>query len=73
MNANRAHKCSQCQVVFQATMNRPREISWRSIFTRPAKLFPLGEDIESFESVKCPKCGQVEKSESTRTMRCEDH
>jgi hypothetical protein len=49
-------------------MNRPRDISWRSIFTRPAKLFPLGEDIESFESVKCPKCGHVEKSDELRSF-----
>jgi hypothetical protein len=60
------HKCSNCQAAFEATTNRPRDISWKSLFTRPATLFPLGEDIESFEFVKCPKCGHMEKSEEFR-------
>jgi len=49
-------------------MNRPRDISWQSIITRPGKFFPLGEDIESFASVKCPKSGHVEKSDQLRVF-----
>jgi DNA-directed RNA polymerase subunit RPC12/RpoP len=60
------HTCSNCQATFQGTTNRSRDISWKSIFTRPSALFPLGEDIESFESVKCPKCGYVENSSEFR-------
>jgi hypothetical protein len=29
---------------------------------RPTELFPIGKDIGSFNLVKCPKCGHVEKS-----------
>jgi DNA-directed RNA polymerase subunit RPC12/RpoP len=60
------HTCSKCRETFEATNNRPRDISWKSILTRPAKPLPLGEDIESFELVKCPKCGHVEKSDELR-------
>ena len=60
------HTCSNCRATFEGTTNRPRDISWKSIFTRPATLFPLGEDIESFELVKCQKCGHVEKSSEFR-------
>jgi hypothetical protein len=41
-------------------------MSWKSLITRPAELFPLGKDIGDFELVKCPKCGHVEKSEEFR-------
>jgi hypothetical protein len=60
------HTCSSCQAVFETTTNRPQDISWRSLITGLAELFPLGKDIGSFELVKCPKCGHVEKSEELR-------
>lgn len=60
------HTCSSCQEVFEAETNRPRDISWKSLITGPAELFPLGKDIGSFDLVKCPKCGHVEKSKEFR-------
>jgi hypothetical protein len=57
------HTCSSCREVFEATTNRARDNSCKSMITRPAELFPLGEDIGSFDLVKCPKCGHVDKSE----------
>ena len=60
------HTCSSCHEVFEATTNRPRDISWKSLFTRAAEVFPLRKDIGSFDLVKCPKCGHVEKSEEFR-------
>jgi hypothetical protein len=55
-----SHKCSNCNESYDAAKNRAGDLSWRSIFTRPAKMLPLGDDIESFGSVKCPKCGHIE-------------
>jgi hypothetical protein len=60
------HTCSKCHAAFEGTANRPRDISWKSLFTRPPSLFPLGEDIESFALVTCPKCGHTEKSDAFR-------
>ena len=58
------HTCPKCHAAFEGTANRPRDISWKSLFTRPPSLFPLGEDIESFwihprfkkEHQTCPRC-----------------
>jgi hypothetical protein len=60
------HRCSGCQNVFEATTNRARDISWKSLIKRRAELFPLGGDFSSFDLVKCPKCDHVEKSEELR-------
>ena len=60
------HTCSSCYETFEAVSNRPRDTSWKSLFTRPAELLPLGEDISSFDLVKCPKCGHIETSGELR-------
>ena len=62
----RMHECSNCKKSFEAAENRATDISWRSIFTRPVKILPLGDDIESFELVKCPNCGHIEKAPELR-------
>jgi hypothetical protein len=58
--------CSKCHAAFEGTANRPRDISWKSLFTRPPSPFPLGEDIELFALATCPKCGHTEKSHEFR-------
>ena len=67
MKAN-LHKCTKCNESFEPTSNRGRDVSWKSILTRPAKLLPLGEDIESFDRVKCPNCGHVETATELRVF-----
>ena len=52
--------------MFDPARNRARDLSWHSIFTRPVKALPLGDDIEAFESVKCPKCGHMEDAPELR-------
>jgi hypothetical protein len=56
------HACSRCGTLFEPARNRTNDLSWKSIFTRPIKAFSLGEDIESFDLVKCPTCGHIEGS-----------
>jgi DNA-directed RNA polymerase subunit RPC12/RpoP len=60
------HRCSSCKELFDAAKSRASDLSWHSIFTRPVKALPLGEDIESFELVKCPKCGHTEGAPELR-------
>ena len=47
--------------MFDPGINRANDMSWKSLFTRPIKALPLGDDIESFCIVKCPKCGHLEE------------
>lgn len=52
--------------IVRRARNRATDLSWHSVFTRPVKALPLGEDIESFELVKCPKCGHMEGAPELR-------
>jgi DNA-directed RNA polymerase subunit RPC12/RpoP len=65
MNKN-LHKCSVCGKSFDPARNSLRDLSWKSVFTRAVKPLPLGEDIQSFDLVKCPDCGHVEKASELR-------
>jgi len=56
------HTCSNCGQVFDPTLARPKDISWNTLFTRPNIVLPLGEDINTYDVVKCPKCDHVEKA-----------
>lgn len=67
MGAN-LHKCTRCNEWLEPTANRLRDVSWKSILTRPVKLLPLGDDIESFDLVKCPNCGHVETASELRVL-----
>ena len=60
------HTCSRCQLAFSAQKHRKRDLSWLSIVTRPVKPFPLGDDIEAFDLVRCPDCGHVESASELR-------
>lgn len=62
------HNCSNCKESFDAAKNTAGGQSWLSIFTRPAKMLPLGDDIESFGAVKCPKCGHLENGRKPRPI-----
>lgn len=59
-------RCSKCEVSFDPLSNRAGDLSWTSIFTRQNSAVPLGEDIESFDKVRCPGCGQVESAPELR-------
>lgn len=56
------HRCSKCGAIFDPAKSRIKDLSWTSIFSRPNKPLPLGEDIEVFNLVKCPQCGNLEQS-----------
>jgi hypothetical protein len=56
------HACSNCGQSFDPALARPQELSWKTLFTRPNKAFPLGEDINTFDLVKCPRCGHTERA-----------
>ncbi len=56
------HTCSNCGHSFDLALARPQDVSWKTLFTRPNKALPLGEDINTFDVVKCPKCGHEEKA-----------
>ena len=60
------HRCSKCGHEFDPTKGRINNLSWSSVFTRPVRALPLGEDIETFSLVKCPHCGQSEDATELR-------
>lgn len=62
------HICSKCHGSFDPNKARIKDISWVSIFTRPVKPLPLGDDIETFDVVKCPHCGYSERASELKVF-----
>ncbi len=67
MNATQ-HKCSKCNESFDPKKARTKDMSWTSLFSRPAKPLPLGDDIEAFNVVKCPYCGYSERASELKVF-----
>lgn len=60
------HRCGKCGTSFDPYAHRAKDVSARSILYRKNEALPLGKDIRLVDSVRCPSCGNVERSQALK-------
>jgi len=62
------HKCSKCGTEFDPANARVRPQEWWRIFTREPSWSPTGEDLKTFDLVRCPNCNQEDHASELKAF-----